>query len=100
MTLLEEALTEERLLEAWGKVLANEGGPGLTLVNWQPLIGPSRIVNTSGSISSQIGVAVWQADRDLDWPIVSALRLTVSKIGGQAVRTFTWTTPRLLLDVQ
>ncbi len=35
MTLLDDALTQERLLEAWGKVLSNEGGPGADGVTLQ-----------------------------------------------------------------
>ena len=41
-----------------------------------------------------------QSENPIDWNMLSTLRLTVKNIGGQPSRIFTWTEPRLLLEVQ
>lgn len=79
--------------------LAADGGPAMSVVNWRPIIAPSRIVNTQASASSQVGIAVFGAAGDIDWSKLGPLRLTVSGIGDQPTRVFTWAEPRLLLQV-
>lgn len=83
-----------------GLTLSAEGGPRFTLADWKPMIAPSRIVNTSGSTSSQIGVAVFEASQVVNWDTLQSLRLDVKDIGGEPLRTFSWTEPGLLLQVE
>ncbi len=90
------AVTDEAVRQ--GAVLSADHGPQFSLASWQPMIAPSRIVNTATSASSQIGVAIFQADRTIDWQTLTVLRLTIDQIDG-AQRVFTWTQPRLLLNV-
>ncbi len=79
--------------------LAADGGPAMSVDSWRPIIAPSRVVNAQESVSSQIGIAVFRAADDIDWPKLGTLRLTVSGIGDQPTRVFTWVEPRLLLNV-
>lgn len=70
-----------------------------TLDSWQPLIAPTRVVNSSASTTSQVGVAVFSADTDVNWSTIGTLKLTVKGIGGTLERVFTWTEPKLLLEL-
>lgn len=79
--------------------LSSDGGPSFRLSSWSPLIAPSRIVNTNGSTSSQIGLAVFTADRVVDWNKLQILKLNVNGLVGEPQRVFTWTEPRLLLQI-
>lgn len=81
-----------------GLQLQTTSGQKFTLESWQTLIAPSRVVNTSGT-SSQVGVALFSSDTDIDWQKVGTLTLTVKGIGGTNQRVFTWTEPKLLLEL-
>lgn len=75
--------------------------PGVTLSfeEWKPIIAPSRVVNTSTAVTSQIGIAIFRAAKPIDWNTLGSLTLTVSGIAGQADRTFNWSEPKVLLQL-
>lgn len=79
--------------------LTAAGGPDFQLSEWRPLIAPSRVVNAQSTTSSQYGIAVFTAPRDLDWQTLGSLTLTMSGVGDQPERVFNWAEPRLLLEV-
>lgn len=79
--------------------LQSDRNETLTVKDWIPVIAPSRVVNTTGSVSSQIGVALFSAPQAIDWPTIGTLKLTVTGIGGGPARVFTWTEPKVLLDL-
>jgi hypothetical protein len=81
-----------------GLQLTTDRGPQFTLSSWQPLVAGSRIVNSAGA-SAQIGIALFRADRDIDWSAVGAVTLTLSGIGDTKERIFSWTEPSLLLQL-
>jgi hypothetical protein len=75
--------------------------PGATLSfeEWKPIIAPSRVVNASAAVTSQIGIAIFRAAKPIDWNTLGSLTLTVSGIAGQADRTFKWSEPKILLQL-
>lgn len=75
--------------------------PGMTLSfeEWKPIIAPSRVVNASASVTSQIGIAIFRAAKPIDWNTLGSLTLTVSGIAGQTDRTFNWSEPKILLQL-
>lgn len=79
--------------------LQGSNGQSLNLVSWLPMIAPTRIVNTPGSTSSQIGVALFSAQADIDWQTIGTLKLTVTGIGGTELRLFSWVEPKLLFEL-
>lgn len=83
-----------------GLSLTIAGGPTTTFTSWNALIAPSRVTNPTNSTSSQLGVAIFDAARSLDWNTFGAMTLNLKGISGERDRTFTWTTPSLLLQVQ
>lgn len=75
--------------------LTDAGGTPYALASWQPMIVPSRVVNTNEAAHSQAGMAVFTAKKPVDWSTVKSLTLTVSNLGDQPVRTFVWTSAAL-----
>lgn len=80
-------------------LLLSTSGATLSFEDWKPLIAPTRVVNTSPSTTSQIGVAVFRAVAPIDWNALKSLTLTVSGIADQPDRTLSWTEPKLLLQL-
>lgn len=76
------------------------GGPTAAKPSWRPLILTSRVVNTNGNVSSQNGLLVFPVDRDLVWSKITSLTLTVSGIGDQSLRQFSWSNPSLLSAIR
>ncbi len=74
-------------------------GQKFDLKSWQPLIAPTRIVNTAQTTSSQIGLALFAAEQNIDWPALGAVTLDVTNIGRKKVRTFQWVEPKVLLEL-
>lgn len=91
------SLADDRIISSLS--LQADGGETLTVQGWQPVIAPSRVINTSGNVSSQIGVALFSAPRTIDWQTIGTLTLTITGIGGEQVRVFTWTEPKVLLEL-
>lgn len=83
-----------------GSSLTLEGGPNVTLASWTPISGPSRVVNTNGTIRSQIGVAIFSAGQAIDWNAIKKVQLVLHGIPNETDRVFTWIEPRVLLEVQ
>lgn len=83
-----------------GSTLILDGGPNMTLLSWTPLISPSRVVNTAGTVRSQSGIAIFASGQPIDWNGVQATRLVIHGIPDESDRMFTWTEPRLLLQVE
>jgi hypothetical protein len=74
-------------------------GAMFSFEDWKPIIAPSRVVNTSAAVTSQIGIAIFRAAKPIDWNTLSPLTLTVSGIAGQADRTLSWNEPKMLLQL-
>lgn len=83
-----------------GLALTIDHGPKATFSSWSPIIAPSRITNPTNSTSSQLGVAIFDLDQPLDWQTVQALEVHLTGITGERERTFSWITPKMLLQVQ
>jgi hypothetical protein len=79
--------------------LTTDRGPALTLVNWHPIIAPSRVVNTNRTAASQSGVVIWQGDAKIDWSTIGQVQLISRNIANVSERVFTWATPQLLLQI-
>ncbi len=71
-------------------------GPAFSVVDWQPMIAPSHIVNTNEPSSSQTGLLVLQADQAVIWSTLRNLKLIIRNIDHQAQRQFVWVDPSLL----
>ncbi len=82
-----------------GLTLTSVKGPTFTFKSWTPMIAPSRVVNTNDSATSQIGVAIFSANQDVNWQTIESLQLTLHGIPSQPDRVFSWTEPRLLLQM-
>ena len=79
--------------------LKSDHGPAFSFAGWQPLIAPSRVVNTNQPTSSQYGLLLWRAGSPIDWHNLPALQLTIKNVGDQPNRIMTWTEPKLLLQL-
>jgi len=82
-----------------GLQLEATSGQKFTLDSWQTIIAPTRVVNSSATTTSQMGVATFAADTDMNWSTLGTLKLTIKGIGGTDERVFTWTEPKLLLEL-
>ncbi|MBI2984886.1 MAG: hypothetical protein HYY50_04670 [Candidatus Kerfeldbacteria bacterium] len=78
--------------------LAAERGPIFQLLDWHPMIRPARLSNTAVVVSPQAGLAVFQANRTINWSELRDLTLVSRGVGDIAERSFVWTQPSLLLD--
>lgn len=83
-----------------GSSLLLDGGPNVSLTDWQPVSSPSRVVNTAGTVRSQIGVAIFSAGQTIDWNTIKQAQLVLRGIPNETDRVFTWIEPRVLLEVQ
>lgn len=83
-----------------GLSLRLDNGKSFALDSWNPIIAPSRVSNTNGSPTSQIGVAIFKVGTNLDWTTVNIVQLTLNGIPNEPYRVFTWTEPKLLLEVK
>lgn len=91
-----EAVTDEVIRNG---LLLFAPGVMLSFEDWKPIIAPSRVVNTTAAVTSQIGIAIFRAAKPVDWDTLGSLTLTVSGIAGQADRTFLWSEPKILLQL-
>ena len=71
-----------------------------SVVTWQPLIAAPRLVNAPAGTTSQFGLAVFQTEQPLSWDQLQSVQLTVTNIGDQPPRQFSWSSIPLLLAVE
>lgn len=77
--------------------LSDAGNQKYTIIDWKPLIAPTRVVNSSSGTTSQTGVLIFAAAQDIDWDTLANLKLTIKNIAEIPQRQFVWVDPGRLL---